>query len=361
MKVLMTTDAVGGVWTYALQLCAALEQYQVSVMLAVLGPAPTHSQLAAAQRLPNVTVEHAAYRLEWMTEAWSDVEAAGRWLLRLADTAAVDLIHLNGYVHAALPWRRPVVTVAHSCVESWWRAVHGATAPREWDMYRYRVREGLRAANLVVSPTHAFLQVLRECHAFDTRAIVIRNGVPHRPMPQAQLQQPQILACGRLWDDAKNFATLDAAAASVPWPVALAGATHSPSNTAWQPKMLRCLGALSAVELEAAMRRATLFVHPARYEPFGLAVLEAAQANCALVLADIPTLRELWSDAAEFFAPQDTEALARTLRTLIASPATVTYRAAQAYQRAQQFTAAAMGASYHREYRGLFNAVRAVA
>ncbi len=31
---------------------------------------------------------------------------------------------------------------------------------------------------------------------------------------------------------------------------------------------------------------------PARYEPFGLSVLEAALSGCALVLGDIPSLRE---------------------------------------------------------------------
>ena len=34
------------------------------------------------------------------------------------------------------------------------------------------------------------------------------------------------------------------------------------------------------------MQRAEVFVSPAVYEPFGLTVLEAAAAGCALVLAD---------------------------------------------------------------------------
>ena len=33
---------------------------------------------------------------------------------------------------------------------------------------------------------------------------------------------------------------------------------------------------------------------PARYEPFGLSILEAALSGCALVLGDLPSLRELW-------------------------------------------------------------------
>ena len=51
------------------------------------------------------------------------------------------------------------------------------------------------------------------------------------------------------------------------------------------------------------MARTAVFVSPALYEPFGLAVLEAAQAGCALVLSDIPTFRELWDGVALFVAP----------------------------------------------------------
>ena len=34
-----------------------------------------------------------------------------------------DIVHLNNYVHAALPFRAPKLVVGHSCVLSWWRAV----------------------------------------------------------------------------------------------------------------------------------------------------------------------------------------------------------------------------------------------
>src|SRR3546814_4918927 len=66
--------------------------------------------------------------------------------------------------------------------------------------------------------------------------------------------------------------------------------------------------------------RATFFALPARYEPFGLAVLEAALSGCALVLGDIPTLRELWDGVAAFVPPGDIEALEDVLTQLIADP-----------------------------------------
>jgi glycosyltransferase involved in cell wall biosynthesis len=65
------------------------------------------------------------------------------------------------------------------------------------------------------------------------------------------------------------------------------------------------------------LARASIYVHPARYEPFGLAILDAALAGCALVLGDIPSLRELWHDAAIFVPTEDAARLSRELTALI--------------------------------------------
>ena len=60
-----------------------------------------------------------------------------------------ELVHLNGYAHAALPWRVPVVVVAHSCVLSWWQAVFGEAAPARYAEYRRHER----ASTLTRSPS----------------------------------------------------------------------------------------------------------------------------------------------------------------------------------------------------------------
>ena len=76
------------------------------------------------------------------------------------------------------------------------------------------------------------------------------------------------------------------------------------------------LGWLPEPELAAWLGRAALFAHPARYQPFGLAVLEAALAGCALVLGDIESLRETWDGAALFVPPDDDAALLGAVRAL---------------------------------------------
>ena len=64
------------------------------------------------------------------------------------------------------------------------------------------------------------------------------------------------------------------------------------------------------------MDSASIFVSPALYEPFGLAVLEAANAGCALLLADIPSFRELWDDAALFVDVHDGAEILSGLQSL---------------------------------------------
>jgi glycogen synthase len=73
-------------------------------------------------------------------------------------------------------------------------------------------------------------------------------------------------------------------------------------------------------EMAELYARAPIFAAPARYEPFGLSVLEAALSGCALVLGDIPSLRELWDDAAVFVPPDDVAALSACLHDLVRHP-----------------------------------------
>src|SRR5947207_11901836 len=117
----MTTDCVGGVWTYAIELCKALGSRGVHVSLATMGPRASAEQRDEVRVLRNVDLHESEFKLEWMDEPWNDVARAGDWLMNLADSLGVDLVHLNGYAHASLPWRRPTVVVGHSCVLSWWR------------------------------------------------------------------------------------------------------------------------------------------------------------------------------------------------------------------------------------------------
>jgi glycogen synthase len=351
--VLLTTDAVGGVWTFTRSLTRALVQSGVDCTLAVLGPAASPAMLRAFERNP-VAIHHHPGRLEWMPGADADVRDARRWLVDLAQRTRPDIVHVNGYAYAAGLFRRPVLVTAHSCVCSWWRAVHGHNAPAaEWRRYRRRVQAGLDAAGVVTAPTRAMLRALAVEYRVTTPTTVVPNGLPldHGP---ARVKEPLILAAGRVWDEAKNLTLLDAVAGDLPWPVWIAGPTCSPGAQAPdQAGTARRLGPVPESDLGVIMARAAIYVLPARYEPFGLSILEAAQAGCALVLGDIPSLRELWDGAAVFVPPSDREGLRRALQRLVSDPDRRQVLGQQARDRAMRYNVTQFSGAYLRLYHQL--------
>ena len=117
-----------------------------------------------------------------------------------------------------------------------------------------------------------------------------------------------------------------------------------------RPHHTRLLGRLSQRALAAWLGRAAIYCLPARYEPFGLSVLEAALSGCTLVLGDIPSLREIWRHRAVFVPPDDPEALEEALSRLIADPDRRASLAAGSRARALQLTSERMVEAYLAAY-----------
>lgn len=349
----MTADATGASWTYACELIGALHAHGVSVTLATMGAPLSPAQARAAAALPNAEVFESSFRVEWMPDAWGDVDAAGDWLLALAQLVRPDVVHVSGYAHAALPFEAPVVAIAHACVCSWFRAVRGIDAGPAYREYRERARAGLLAADAVVAPTRAILRAnLQALHA-DVAGRVIANGRSRTPSDVPK--EAFVLGAGRLWDEGKGLGDLAACARAVTWPIRVAGPTVAPDGAAAGPgadgmRGVELLGTLSPDALAIWMARAAVFALPARYEPFGLCALEAALAGCALVLGDIEPLREVWGDAAIYVRPGDVDALAFALKALARDPLRRGALAANARTRANRLTPARMATAYRALY-----------
>lgn len=308
LKIVMTADAVGGVWQYCVDLVRGLAQRGAEVLVATMEPRPSDHQKKSLLAIPRVTLAESDYALEWMPNPWRDVDAAGNWLLDLAGDFGARVIHLNGYSHANLAWRRPVVVTAHSCVYSWWKAVHGCAPGADWEEYKRRVIEGLAASDVVTAPSRYMAAALHEEYGVSAEKIRVIHNFSRAPRSMSRrLKQPFLLAVGRIWDPAKNFALIEQIAPKLDWQVRVAGSERGPESPMPHTKSARCLGPLSHTDVLDEMERASIFLHPALYEPFGLAVLEAASRHCCLVLSDIPSLRELWSGAALFLDPRDPE------------------------------------------------------
>lgn len=304
---LMTLDAVGGVWTYATTLARSLTAHGLKVTLVNLGPRPEPHQFNELANTADVDFIETDLQLEWRDPGGKDLFRARAKLEDLAKQLRPDVVHLNSFREANFAWPAPIVVVAHSCVNTWADAcnAHDAFRTSEWDTYSLAIKRSLRSAAVWVAPTATFRDAIMRRYRAPAGA-VIHNGIG-LPAP-AGPKQHSILAAGRVWDRAKNLQALVTAAPLLDWPVEIAG-----GPAAEVTDHVRWLGVLGHGALLDRMAQAEVFASPALYEPFGLAVLEAAQAGCALVLSDIATFRELWHGAALFVPAEDDIALAAAL------------------------------------------------
>lgn len=339
MRLLMTTDAVGGVWTYSLTLARGLAARGWEVMLAVLGPAPRLDQRQELEAIRGCRLMATGLPLDWMAQDDAAIGHSGEKVARLASAWGADIVHLNSPALAAeAPFDQPVVGACHSCLASWWETLRDGPMPPAFARHTEWLRRGYANASVLLAPSRSFA---RQTAALYGRAepLVVHNGWD-APPSGLERQAGLILAAGRLWDEAKGMKTLIAAARQLSFPVNAAGPARGPNGQAIDLAPVRHLGALSGPALAAWREQAGIFVSCSLYEPFGLAVLEAAASGCALLLSDIPTFRELWDGSAVFSPPGDSEALAENLNALARAPALVEQMGQAARARAERYSLA---------------------
>lgn len=339
-RLLLTTDAVGGVWTYSLDLARALSDLEdMVVLLAVLGPAPRADQLTEAAAVPGLQLIETGLPLDWLAENERQVRDAAWSLAELAAKASADLVQLHTPALALCPYPVPVVSVVHSCVATWWQALRSGPLPADLAWRAALVREGLERSDLVVTPTRAFARAVQGAYDLPALPQCVHNGRTAMPLgDREKTPEDVVLTAGRLWDAGKNVAAFDRAAALSSLPFRAAGPLTGPGGESVSLAHAQPLGSLTGGELAQVLARRPIFVSTALYEPFGLAVLEAAQAGCALVLADRSGFRELWSGAALFVDPLNEHEVAAAADRLAANPATRRALGQAARERAEGFT-----------------------
>ncbi|MFC4168352.1 glycosyltransferase family 4 protein [Teichococcus aestuarii] len=361
LHILVTADAVGGVWSYAMALCRGLLARRMQVTLAVLGPAPGAAQRLEAAALPGLRLLETGLPLDWMAPDAAAVQESGRRLAALVRESGADLLHLNSPALAAgNRFPVPVLAFCHSCLASWWAAVKPGPLPAAYAWHRDLLAQGYHAADLLAAPSAAFATATQALYGLPERPRLVHNGIPPWAVPHAPAALPFAFTAGRLWDEGKDVATLDAAAAELPFPLLAAGPVAGPGGARVALRHLQGRGSLDRAAMQGILAQRPLFASAARYEPFGLAVLEAAQAGCPLVLSDIPTFREIWGGAADYVPPGDAAGFAAALRRLAASPRLRRARAEAARLRAARYTAEAMVAATLGLYRALVPASQAM-
>lgn len=334
MRVLMTSDTVGGVWTYTTELVSGLLQSGCSVVLVTLGPRPDADHRAwieeALSHWPNIFRHMPGdFSLEWMEQGCTCYETSRSFLEQCIKSFKPSLLHSNQFCYGALPLRIPKLVVAHSDVRSWSAACDAPLIPSVWlESYDRLVSEGVRGADALVAPTQWMAAEIARYYPIAREISVIHNGrsVPWVPATQKRLQA---VSCGRVWDKGKNMRILEEVAGVLP--VVVAGDRRSPDGdtVALMPNVA-LVGKLAQDEVVRLFSESAIYIATSCYEPFGLAPLEAALCGCAIVANDIDSLREVWGDNAIYYKRNDAASLRQLLKHLRDHPAALSEAAARA-------------------------------
>ena len=364
MYVLITSDTVGGVWTYTQELVTGLVHAGHRVTLVSFGKLPIPHQTAWMQNLPELDYRPTEYRLEWMEIAERDIEESMRYLELLIAEVKPDVLHFSQYCYGDLATNIPKVVVAHSDIVSWWAAVHGREPDETPWMRNYRetVTRGLRGADLVVAPSRWMLDQVSKFYLQPAAEQVIYNGRTPLSFDPNNKKDDSVLSVGRVWDPAKNVSLLMQREQEAR--ISIVGWEREPGRedrhrSVREPANVSLLGPKSQTELREIYAQAAIYAATSRYEPFGLAPLEAALSRCALVLNDNPVFHELWNDAGIFFNKEDAEDCAKRIDELRRDPELRERCADRAYQTAcQKFSASRMVEQYEQAYQELASRVK---
>jgi len=355
MRILMTTDTIGGVWTLTRELTQQLLTEGHAIALVSFGRAPTAMQERWCRHIAAQYGEHFLFRasdtpLEWMQNNDTAFRGGADLLARSAHEFHAELLHAHQFCWGALPGRLPRLITAHSDVMSWSTCCRprGLQASSWLTRYLDLVQRGLNGADAVVAPTAWMREALISHFRVPCKFPVVPNGRAVPPTRSTEKRLLQAVSVGRLWDEAKGIQML--LKIESPLPILVAGEEKFEAAST-STGTLQAVGFLEECELLDLFRRSSIYIATSIYEPFGLAPLEAALCGCAVVARNLPSLREVWASAALFY---DTpEELAGLMHELAHDREMLRLAQTRARARAEEFSAARMTKEYLALYRSL--------
>ncbi len=178
-RIMLTADAVGGVWRYATELAAGFAARGADVLLVAMGPPPSCAQRAEVAAIERCTLRLTGLALDWLAANPDVIRAAAEELAQLAAEWRADTVQLHAPAYVSLAgWPAPVIAAAHSCVGTWWRAMRSAPIPPDLAWRAELVASGLVDADAVIAPSCSFAEALAAAYGVE-REIRVRVERPH--------------------------------------------------------------------------------------------------------------------------------------------------------------------------------------
>jgi glycosyltransferase involved in cell wall biosynthesis len=308
----LVPGVVGGSETYARELCRALArvgglEYRVF--------APTIAEDAGDGLTTQVVRRYRASR-SMPDRMWAMASglARGAPLRRELRLDALDALHFPLSVMLPLVSQPPAATTILDLQHEFLPQ----NFPR-WELAYRRYVYGTtarRSAIAIAISEHARETLVERLTLDPARVRTIHLGVDlERFSPSGEPRDDFLLYPANRWKH-KNHETLFRAVELLPeHRLVLSGHGH-PREPARE--RVYDAGLVSQDALVSLYHRAAALVFPSLYEGFGQPVLEALACGCPVACSDLPALREVAGDAAEYFDPSDPESIADATRRAIA-------------------------------------------
>jgi glycosyltransferase involved in cell wall biosynthesis len=343
--------APGGIGTYVRNLVPALARYEPSLDLRLF-----HARVGSDAPAPE----------RWTREFWVE-ELAGsirslypRWNLLgrpplPTSLQTADVIHATN--HAAIPpatGRQQLVVTVHDLAFEHYPSLF----PRSWRvLYRAGLRAAVKRADAIVTPSRNTAEDLvsrTKIEPEKLHVVPLASSLASGPLDaeevltRLKLRTPYLLFVGTL-EPRKNLVRLvrayrRVAASGLPHALVLAGPLGWHHEALMReialpgPGEILLTGPLSAEDLDALYRAASVFVYPSLYEGFGLPVVEAMSRGVPTVASSTSAVPEVSGDAALGVEPRSVSEIATAIERVLTDQDLAAQLASAGRARAERFT-----------------------